>query len=197
MNVDPSLISSVTGSNISENYITLDGKGLEAGHSNGSTIIVFDDAFDNIPNTGSLYVNTERGQPIVEGTELLITITFSNPVDASLLGSAPFNPFIIVNGDRGREVHLADQVPTDLVNSALFGSIHDDSNVASGRTYRTENNLPWGINIIHEFRYPEEKKPINTAYNFFNTWALGSGATYEDWYKDNSGYRNTNNIIIN
>lgn len=198
MDVDPALISSVTGSNLTENYITLDAKGLEAGHNSGATVIVFDDAYDNIQKLGNgQYINTERGQPISVGNEISIVITFVNPVDPSILGSAPYNPFLIINGVRGRELHLADMAPTDLIDPTFFNSIHDDSDAALGRYYRTENSLPWGINIIHEFRYPEEHKPINTAYNYFNSWAQTGGASNADWYKDNSGYRNTGNIILN
>jgi len=198
MDIDPALISSVTGTNLTENYISLDAKGLESGHSSGATVIVFDDAFDNIPKAGSgRYINTERGQPISVGNEISIVITFVNPIDPSLIGSAPFNPFIIVDGVRGREVHLADYAPTDLADPSFFNSIHDATNLGTGITYRNENNLPWAINIIHEFRYPEENKAVNTAYNHFNSWAQSSGVSYKDWYKDASGYRNTGNLIIN
>ena len=120
-----------------------------------------------------------------------------NPISPSLIGSVPFNPFLIVDGDRGREVHLADMPPTDLANPNLFNTIHDNSNSENGVYYRNENNLPWAINIIHEFRYPEENKPVNAAYNYFNTWAQSGGTNYKDWYKDNSGYRNTGNLILN
>ena len=198
MDVDPNLISSVTGYNHTESYIITDSKGLEANHNDGATVIVFDDAFDNIPRLGNgLYINTERGQPISTGNEITVVITFANPVDPNLLGSAPYNPFLIVDGVRGREVHLADMEPTDLADPNFFNTIHDATNSANGIYYRNSNNLPWGINIIHEFRYPEEEKAINTAYNFFNSWAQSGGNNYKDWYKDNSGYRNENNIIIN
>lgn len=198
MDIDPSLISSVSGYNLTENYITLNSKGLEANHNNGSTVIVFDDAYDNIPRLGTgLYINTERGQPISTGEEITVIITFANPINPNLIGSAPFNPFMIVDGVRGREIHLADMAPTDLADPNFFNTIHDASNARTGLYYRNSNNLPWAINIIHEFRYPEENKAINTAYNYFNTWAQSSGNSYEDWYKDNSGYRNTENMILN
>lgn len=198
MDINPNLISSVTGYNHTESYIITDSKGLEANHSSGATVIVFDDAYDNIPRLGNgLYINTERGQPISTGNEITIVITFNNPIDASLIGSAPFNPFLIVDGVRGREVHLADMAPTDLADPNFFNTIHDATDVANGIYYRNGNNLPWGINIIHEFRYPEENKAINAAYNYFNTWAQSGGSNYKDWYKDNSGYRNESNIIIN
>lgn len=198
INVDPNLISTVSGFNLTENYINLDGKGIETGHSSGSTIIVFDDAYDNIQKLGNgQYVNTEQGQPISVGDEINVIITFTNPIDPALLGSAPFNPFLIVDGNRGRELHLAGMAPTDLMDLSIFNTLDDDSDLSSQRYYRTENNLPWAINVIHEFRYPEEEKAINTAYNFFNAWAQSSGNSYSDWYKDNAGYRNTANIILN
>jgi LruC domain-containing protein len=198
LDIDPNLIAGVTGYNHTDNIITLDAKGLEAGHSSGSTIIVFDDAFDNIPAPSSgIFINTERNSPIVTGEMIEVIINFTNPVDPALMGSAPFNPFIFINGDRGRELHLADKPSTDLANTSYFNTGHDDSDPANNRYYRTENNLPWGINIIHEFRYPVEKVPINSAYNFFNDWALSSGSSYSDWYKDNSGYRISNNLILN
>ncbi len=198
MDIDPNLISSVSGYNLTENYISLDAKGLEANHNDGATVIVFDDAYDNIPRLGTgLYINTERGQPISVGEEITVVINFTNPIDPSLIGSAPFNPFMIVDGVRGREVHLADMEPTDLADASYFNTVHDATNPATGIYYRNDNNLPWAINIIHEFRYPEENKAINTAYNYFNTWAQSSGSNYEDWYKDNSGYRNTGNLILN
>lgn len=198
MNLDPSLISNVSGYNLTENYISLDAKGLEANHNDGATVIVFDDAYDNIPRLGNgRYINTEKGQPTSVGNEITVIINFVNPIDPSLLGSAPFNPFLIVDGVRGREVHLADMAPTDLVDPSFFNTIHDNTNVGTGVYYRNENNLPWAINIIHEFRYPEENKPINSAYNYFNSWAQSGGNSYEDWYKDDPGYRNTDNLIIN
>jgi LruC domain-containing protein len=198
LDVDPNLISSVSGFNHTDNIVSVDGKGLEAGHSNGSTIIVFDDAFDNIPAPASgLFINTERNSPIVTGEMIEVIINFTNPIDAGLLGNAPFNPFIFINGDRGREVHLADKPATDLANASYYNTGHDDSDPANNRFYRTENNLPWAINIIQEFRYPVEKVPINNAYNFFNAWALSSGASYSDWYKDNAGYREDNDLILN
>ncbi|MFY0674300.1 MAG: LruC domain-containing protein [Bacteroidia bacterium] len=197
MEVDPNLISSVTGSSITDNIVTLNAKGLEDGHNDGSVIIVFDDAFDNLGgNPGGTYVNTLASANEIIAPEMLITINFTDPISTSLVGDAPFNPFIFINADRGRELHLVDYEPTDLVNTQYFGSAHDATVPSLDRYYKTTNNLAWGINIVHEFRQPLEKQPINTAYNHFNTWAISGGSNFKDWYKDNAGYRNTNRLFI-
>lgn len=197
MDIDPAYISGVTGTNITDNLVTLNSKGLEDGHTTGATVIVFDDAFDNLgTNPGGTFVNTEATADRIIAPEITILIEFTTPIDPSLLGDAPFNPFIFINGDRGRELHLADKAPTDLADLTYFNTIHDFTDPASGVYYRTDNNLPWAINIIHEFRQPLEKRPINEAYNHFNSWGLSSGAQYADWYKDNAGYRNTSKLFL-
>lgn len=197
IDLNPSYISSVKGSNITDNVVTLNSKGLESGHSNGSVIIVFDDAFDNLgTNPGGTFVNTLASATEIVAPEMTITINFVNPIDPSLLGNAPHDPFIFINGDRGRELHLADKEPTDLANSTYLGTLHDASNSATGVYYRTKRNLPWAMNIIHEFRQPLEKNAVNKAYNHFNSWAASGGAQYKDWYKDNAGYRNTSRLFI-
>lgn len=197
MNLDPTYISSVTGSNITDNLVTLNSKGLEDGHSSGSVIIVFDDAFDNMGgNPGGTFVNTLASANEIVAPEIEMTINFVNPINPGLLGNAPYDPFIFINGDRGRELHLADRAPTDLSNPTYLGTMHDDSDAATGAYFKTQNNLPWGINIIHEFRQPLEKNAVNHAYNHFNTWASSGGSQYKDWYKDNAGYRNPSKLFI-
>lgn len=197
MDLNPSYISSVTGSNLTDNLVTLNSKGLESGHSSGSVIIVFDDAFDNLgTNPGGTFVNTLASATEIVAPEMVININFVNPISPNLLGSAPYDPFIFINGDRGRELHLADREPSDLANSNYFGTLHDASNSSTGVYYRTNKNLPWAMNIIHEFRQPLEKNAINKAYNHFNSWATSRGSRYRDWYKDNAGYRNTSRLFI-
>ena len=197
MDIDPSLISSVTGYNHTNNIISTETNGLESGHSDGATIIVFDDAYKNAPSPGQGYfVNTEMNAPHVEADEIEVIIEFTNPISSSTIGAPPYNPFIFVRGDRGREVHLANYSPTDLANDSYFNTQDDKTDINQGNYYRTSNNLPWGINIIHEFRHPVERMAINRGYNKFVDWARGSGANYKDWYKDNSGYRNINRLYI-
>lgn len=193
--VDPVLISSVTGANLTRNIITNNQFGLEEGHSSGSVVMVFDDAFDNVIGAQSgWFINTQEGAPKVEGNEIEITIQFVNPISAELIGLPPFDPFIFIGGDRGREVHLPDYAPTEKADQSFFNTYHDDSDQNNGKYYRGINNMPWAMNIIHDFRQPLEKTRIDAAYTKFRTWGESNGLTYKDWYTDIGGYRNLSKI---
>ncbi len=181
----------VTGSRLTENIITLSGNGTEAGQTI-PTIIVYDNAFAQMPHPGmGIGVNTEEDAPYVDPVTIVIDMEFTpNTYSYNDLDIANFNPFIFVNKDRSVEVHLPDYPPTALADQALFGTYEDDSDPATGRYYKTVNNLPWAINIYESFDYPIEKQEIVWAYLKFATWATSGGTTFEDWYKDLTGYRN-------
>ena len=190
----PDDITSVTGINTANEYVNLNANNTESGQSK-ATIIAFENAFDILTHPGgALGVNTTVGAPFVEPERMTVEITMATPVSTSITGMAPYNPFLIVNGERGREIHLPNQEPTDLADNLLFGTQNDNSIPADGRYYKTENNLPWCIDIPVEFAYPVEKVSINEAYNHFVEWAESSGNEYEDWYLDETGYRVNNNI---
>ncbi len=176
LDMDEAFIQSVTGSHISTDVVTLNGKGLEASQSK-PVIMLFDDAW------ASYHENPERQ----------MVIRYATPILADDFGAK--NPFIFINGDRGREVHMADFAPTSLVNSNYFGTKDDNSNPATGRYYKNISNLPWGIDIIHDFVYLQEKVPIIYGYTKFGHWAESGGENFTDWYKDQDGYRNNQYLV--
>jgi len=185
----PDKVQSVTGSSLHHGYITLSSNNTEAGQSK-AVAVVFDDAFDHLPMPGQgLGTNTTLGAPYITPDTLNMVISLSTPLTLSQAGLPPFNSFIIVNGNRNREVHLPDQPPTDKVNGSDFGTSNDNSIPAQNRYYKTVNNLPWALNITGKFSYPIETAAINTAYLKFVDWAQSSGASYPDWYINNTGYR--------
>jgi LruC domain-containing protein len=196
----PGSVQSVTGTHLTETgLISTMSNGLESNQSK-ATIIVFDNAWKNFTNiTGTnaegytgmnTVLNGRRGTP----DTLNIKIVLTQPVQLSVLGTPPYNPFIIVNKQRGREIHLPDQAPTDLANPALFGTSNDNSIPLTGRYYKTANNLPWALNIVEKFNYPTEKSKIIHGYLKFANWAQSGGIQYKDWYKSSTGYRNTSLI---
>ncbi len=187
----------VSGYHLTEGYISLEGNGVEAGQTS-PTIVVFDNAYNEMPPPGgSVGVNTTPGATYVEPVTITVTITFpADTYTSTDLDIANFNPFLIVNQDRGIEVHLPDYLPTDLADESYFGTADDDSNSSSGKYYKTVNNLPWAINIYETFDYPIEKADITTAHLKFVEWATSGGSAYDDWYKDLDGYRNDNNIFV-
>ena len=195
MGLTPTDIASVTGTSLLSGYISTLGNGSEAGQAKG-TIIVTDNVFNQIPNPGGgIGTNTSLSSTYVDPVTLTINMSTDNPVSLSVVGRPPYNPFIIVNADRGREVHLSDQEPTTLANAQYFGTEHDDSNIASGKYYKTQNNLPWGIETPTPFDYPVEKAAIINAHLKFAAWAESGGGSYSDWYLDLDGYRNSGNIF--
>jgi LruC domain-containing protein len=193
--IAPSLIASVTGNDISQSFIVTNANGTEAGQSK-ATIIVFDNGFHQLPYPGgaSLGVNTTPGATYVEPQELAVTINLTSPVALGTMGLPPYNPFMIINQDRTREVHLIDNPPTDLANQSLLGTGHDNSVPSSGRYYVTEKNLPYAIDISSPFDYPIEKVQVTQAHLKFFQWGESSGTQYYDWNQPLTGYRAVSNI---
>lgn len=185
--IDPSAIEYVNGQNLLHGIINENSNGTEAGQSN-ATIIVFDDAWDHG------HGNTRTDHEFIIPDTMTIELKLTAPMLVENFGLAPFNPFIFVDGERGREVHLADRKPTDLADQSYFGNYDDTSDIPSGRYYKTENNLPFGLNIVSKFDYPIEKSPINDAHLKFIPWVESSGESYPDWYMNMNGYRNSQYI---
>jgi LruC domain-containing protein len=186
----------VTGTVLTSNYIQLQGNGLESGQ-NLPTFIVFDDAWDLVsPVSGFTGFNTVQGAPWSAPYNTQLQITFTNEqlslVDLNL---ASFNPFIIVNEVRGREVHLPDYEPSSKANPSLFGQQADNSIPVMHRYYKTQNNLPWAINIPTPFDYSIEKCDITQAHLKMINWVESGGSTFQDWYLNLDGYRNQDNIF--
>lgn len=190
---EPDNVASVSGTNITEDYLNLNGNGTEQDQDN-TVIFLFDNAFSMIGNSGSSFINTSPDVAYVEPETYQLHVLYTSAVAVETAGLAPYNPFIVVGGDRGVEVHLAGEEPTDLVNAALFGTFADDTKPAEGKYYQTENNLPWALDLPVKFDYPFEQVQIINAYNFFQDWGESGGGTHTDWYENNAGNRNDENI---
>ena len=194
-NIDDADILSVTGYDLQEGYISLGSNGIEQGQAI-PTIIVYDNAFNLMPHPGSgIGVNTDPNATYVDPDTLNMYIAYTQSTySLADLDMPNFNPFLIVDLTRGIEVHLPDYPPTSLADITLFGTMNDDSNPATGKYYKTDNNLPWAINIPEPFDYPIEKSDITSVYLKFVEWAESNGQLSQDWYKDLSGYRNASLI---
>ncbi len=190
---DPTNVESVSGTRYTQNYIQNNANGTEKGQTN-TVIILFDDAFSMIGSSNSAFINTKENVPYVLPDTNQLHVVYSNPVSKQVTGTAPYNPFMIINKDRGKEVHLAGHKPTDLANPAYFKTMSDDTDPATGKYYQTANNLPWALDIPVSFAYPVEQVAILNAYNHFATWAESAGSQYPDWYSDKAGYRVNSNI---
>ena len=190
MGLDPTKISNVTGTSKTESYINLLANNSEAGQAKG-TIIITDNVFTQLPFPGGgTGVNTTPGQAYVAPTTMNIKVSLTQAVPLSQAGTPPYNPFLIVNKIRGREIHLPNYTPTSLANLSFFGTENDNSEPGNGRYYKTINNLPWSLDFTSKFDYPIERIPIIEAYLHFAAWAESGGTLYPTWYTTASGNRN-------
>lgn len=120
---------------------------------------MFDDAFKILPSPGGSGVNVDLNNPYATPVETNITVSFKTVSgEAITVNYISFNPYIIVNQDRGREVHLPDFSPSKKANQALFGTDDDDSmkgleKMVAMKYYKTKSNLPWALSVEGEVPY--------------------------------------------
>ncbi len=192
LNCSPNVVKSVTGNEIAQKVFKLNANGTEDGLKN-TVIPIFENAYDVFKVYDGGFINTVKDKEVYEPKKIVVTIKFNTPQNIKDLGTLPFNPFITVNQDRGKEIHLPLQSPTDKANSEFFDK--DDDNSKFSGYYLTNKNLPWAILTSGSFDYPIEKASINTGHLKFVDWAISKGKNNSDWYKDLSNYRNNKNIF--
>ena len=153
------------------------------------TLLLIEDSkklADRNPGSRTCYAakfNAERNCPEVKGPTVHFQVTFKDALTRDALGAAPYNPFIYIVGDRPRETHLPDHLPTDKHKTWLFGWQNEGSDPKIGRYFKTKAGLPWAINLPDEWQQPLEKNPVNNCYPAFVNWVNTAGAKDADWYK--------------
>ncbi|MBA4849740.1 LruC domain-containing protein [Emticicia sp. BO119] len=192
--VESSLIKSVTGTFLTEGKIKTLANGAEADQKY-ATIIAFDNAFKCVKSANG-FVNTEQGAEIIAPADTLnMKIVFTKPIDKNTLGSAPYNPFIFKNDERGKEIHLPNKAPTSKADAALLGTGHDRSVPAKGTYYKTAKGLPWAIDFSSDFQYPAEREAVVDTYLKFGDWAESGGLNFADWYLLNLLFINESKVF--
>jgi len=170
--LDPSQIESVSNQQLYEGYLSFNANGTETNQDN-AVIIITD--------------NAHRMQD-----DTTIIVSFTEPLNTNLLGTAPFNPFIISDKNRDIEIHLPYYDVTNLGSETYeIDGLNRDPN----GDFVSNTGFPWAISLTHDFKVPLETVSITAAYNFFNDWATSGGDQNKDWYKDNPGNRNEEYIV--
>lgn len=191
LDLAPDKVASVTGSDISGDLFSFNGNGTEAGQDR-ATLVITDNAHNSFGFNG--LINTDPSQEYTTPDTITVDMEFTSPQSLDAIGSAPYNPFIVINQTRGRELHLPGYSPTNLVDTNYFGQGNDGTDLANELYYVSKKNLPWAMNLPISFDYPEEKADIRDAYTHFEQWAKSGGFSYMDWYTNKNGYRNTEKI---
>ncbi len=202
--INANKVVSVAGNKITGSVHSFASNGTESGVTGGASIVVFDNAYRvlQIP-PGGTGINTTPGIAKSPVDTMRVTVSYRNANGTASAGgdvtyanidNALFNPFITVNQQRGVEVHLLDGTPTNLANPSLLGTKDDKSNASQGRFYRTANNLPFALNLPESVPYMNERAEITTGYLRLIDWAVSGGTQFTNWYKNQAGNRNENNL---
>jgi LruC domain-containing protein len=187
--LSPDAIKSVSGSVVKGDYVKVLSNGVEANQKK-AVIIAFEDSYDVLPYAGSgTGVNVEPDKGFTEPTIQEIKVVFASPLALSALGQAPFNPFLIIDGNREKEIHMSGYEPTSLANIDYFGKSQDASSPGKGWYYRTNDNLVWMLEVPTSFDYMVERQDLVKGHLKFSSWAESGGAKDADWYEDKPGNR--------
>lgn len=188
--LDPSKIKSVKGNDIEKTkWVSLSENGTEA-EQKYANIIVFAESQKVLQSSGGSGVNVIQENPYVKPQTIKVIITFDPSKENSIsTKELMLNPYIIVNQERGVEVHLADHMPSSKASEKLFGTGKDRTSLEKENYYKTENNLPFAIQLEKEAPHMLEKNDLLLGYPKFADWIKSDGKEYTDWYS-NSEYRN-------
>lgn len=170
-------------------YIEDVGDGIVLPLTDTANSVLYPDTdTDNLPTIVNTKIDGETATPAsIRGT---LYLKDDSRITLSDLGDMPFDPFLLQQGNRDHEIHLADIAPsTDNGTKEWFGKDDDDSDPSRPKYYKTEKNLPWGLHIPIEWDYPLEGEQIVQAYTNFAEWAMTGGERKSDWYLDTADNR--------
>ncbi|MCG9880783.1 MAG: LruC domain-containing protein [Bacteroidia bacterium] len=196
-NLSPDKITGVTGAKYHDaSWLNNAANGTENGQT-FANVIIFDDAQKVLPSPGGSGSNTIPSNPRVAPDTTKITVSFvTTEAQAVGVNDIIINPYIIVNQERGKEVHLPNNVPSSKVNTNFFGQMQDDTKPGEGKYYKTVDNLPWALNVVKSIPYTHTTNDFVSAYLKFAEWAQSNGTLYTDWFEPNEGYRDTNKLFV-
>jgi LruC domain-containing protein len=150
---------------------------VEGNHENETVINIMHAVQHHIDNS-SVFPNTLKDTAEKRGDRFELRLIFKDSVTGV---QWPYNPFIFINQDRGREVHLAGKQPTEFVNSSFFGQEDDASIVGTDTMYKDSSGMPFGMLLPGDWVWPEEFVDITNVYPFFIPWAESAGELHIDW----------------
>jgi LruC domain-containing protein len=189
-NLDPLKIKGVKGNDIEKTkWVSLNENGTES-EQKFANIIVFAESHKILQSSGGSGVNVIQDNPYVKPQTINVIITFDpSKENAVSTKELVLNPYIIVNQERGVEVHLANNMPSSKASEKLFGTGKDRTSLEKENYYKTENNLPFAIQLEKEAPHMLEKNDFLLGYPKFADWIKSDGKEYTDWYS-NAEYRN-------
>jgi len=137
------------------------------------------------PPSGQTFTNTLFDPVSANAGLARLRITFDVAVPPTLLGQAPFDPFLYVQNP----TYPNTRVDIHLAGNASFADRPAYLPLESGAgAFLDSAGFPWAIEVPNNWRYPMETISIETAYPDFTGWRTSSGSNNTDWYDNaNSG----------
>lgn len=190
------------GDDVASIKVTRNGKvvsepAIETEPDGSKVIMLLTDARKEI-GVESLDPKDMPGITVDEAT-FVITTTYNNVPESQVPvfnDRAPYNPFITVNGNRSKEVHLINYAPTSKMDTSLFSKegSNDVSDPAAGKYYHNRDFWPFAINVdasgsnqsaweINKKLSQYESVRIDKSYPNFTKWANSKGNEYTTWWK--------------
>lgn len=143
---------------------------MKTSDSGLAIIQVFNNSNDVVQVNGD-FMNTVPGGTYIQPISISFVLEIDDKYDNhGSLYYPPYNPFITINHDITKEVHLPGLPPTP------------NADVASDYVFTTEDGAPWAVHIPHPILYPTETTDIVLAFPEFGLWVESGGTAYEDWY---------------
>lgn len=178
-------VLSVDGHRLTTGGIKNLSSGVEQGQDLATVILT-----DNVNQVLPFMANVSLENPHHAEDTIRVKIVFKESVRKGDLGAAPYNPFLIIDQDRDREVHLMNKQPTDLMNKDWLGTGDDNSSVDEGRYFVSKKGFNWALHVPTSIAYTQEKVDFTKAYRRFADWAKSGGQNYSDWYLPTDGQVN-------
>lgn len=180
LDLPPEKVKKITGQKLFEKIFSLNENGTEKDIAK-TVIPVTDNIHKLMENESGVFINTDPELPYVEPVEISILIEFNAPVKIQTIGLPPYNPFLIVNKNRAKEIHLPGRIYSQKADTSYFGT-QDDATAAESVYYLSKDNLPWALSIPYEIIQMRERIDILEGYPNFGNWAKSAGTLSRDWY---------------
>lgn len=184
---------------IDEITVTHNGKTEKASvvseGNNKYIIYLFDDAKSELGVSG--YKAASMPADVTPQT-YTVTIPYNHTeVTAQKYADRGFNPFMTVNGNKAKEVHLIDKAPTSAGTACgdLFNTADDCSNPDQSQYFRSNSYMPYAININADgtdnsngnawnINLKKESVAIQVTYPKFVQWAEEGNTSTIKWWNN-------------
>ncbi len=173
-------------SNLASATIEINGQGAQPLTARTDEILVTFDLASNLatdvlglaPRT---IVNAVSGGTTAAPGSIELNLTLTTPAPLAS-AQAPWDVFTFRTGQPDHEIHRDGYCGSARMNTALFGTGVDTSNLTGPRCFTDERNIPAALVLPEQAVYPQEGLDVGVVFPNIVAWAASGGVTNKDWY---------------